>query len=57
VRYAARPENRRKLIVVIIPSFGERDLATEAFARFRYEGSDDLSSLYDDESAAQWSVQ
>src|SRR5215475_7488094 len=57
LRYAARPENRRKLIVVIIPSFGERDLATEAFAPFRYEGSDDLSSLYDDESAAQWSVQ
>ena len=57
VRYGARPENRDKLIVVIIPSFGERDLATEAFAPFRYEGSDDLSSLYGDEPTAQRSVQ
>jgi len=53
VRYAARPENRRKLIVVIIPSFGERDLTTELFAPFRYEGSDDLSSLYAAELAPQ----
>jgi hypothetical protein len=44
-RYAARPENARKLIVVIIPSFGERDIATELFAPYRYEGSDDLGSL------------
>ena len=29
---------RRKLIVVIIPSFGERDLATELFAPYRYRG-------------------
>jgi len=42
VRYAARPENSRKLIVVIVPSFGERDLATELFAPYRYEGSDEL---------------
>ena len=53
MRYAARPENRRKLIVVIIPSFGERDLTTELFAPFRYEGSDDLSSLYAAELAPQ----
>jgi cysteine synthase A len=45
VRYAARPENARKLIVVIIPSAGERDLATELFAPYRYEGSDDLGDL------------
>ena len=42
VRYAARPENTRKLIVVIVPSFGERDLATELFAPYCYEGSDEL---------------
>jgi len=46
VRYAARPENARKLIVVIIPSLGERDLATELFAPYRYEGSDDVTGLY-----------
>ena len=45
VRYAARPENARKLIVVIIPSFGERELATELFAPYRYAGSDDLDDL------------
>ena len=48
VRYAARPENTHKLIVVIIPSFGERDLATELFAPYRYEGSDDLDDLLAD---------
>jgi hypothetical protein len=46
VRYAARPENRGKLVVVIIPSFGERDLATELFAPFRYAGSDELDDLH-----------
>ena len=45
VRYAARAENRRKLIVVIIPSFGERYLATELFAPYRYAGSDDVDDL------------
>ena len=45
VRYAARPENARKLIVVIVPSFGERDLATELFSPYRSEGSDDLDDL------------
>ena len=33
-----------KLIVVIIPSFGERYLATDLFAPYRYEGSDSISS-------------
>jgi tryptophan synthase beta subunit len=46
VCYAARPENARKLIAVIIPSFGERDLATELFAPFRYAGSDALTDLH-----------
>ena len=45
VRYAARPENTRKLIVVIVPSFGERDLATELYAPYRCDGSDDLADL------------
>ena len=32
-----------KMIVVIIPSFGERYLATDLFAPYRYEGSDEIS--------------
>jgi cysteine synthase A len=40
--YARRPENEGKLVVVIIPSFGERYLNTDLFAPFRYEGSDDV---------------
>jgi len=42
IEYARRPENEGKLIVVIIPSFGERYLNTALFEPFRYEGSDDV---------------
>jgi cysteine synthase A len=42
LKYGARPSNAGKLLVVIIPSFGERYLNTDLFAPFRYEGSDDV---------------
>ncbi len=42
VQWAKRPENEGKLVVAIIPSFGERYLNTDLFAPFRYEGSDDV---------------
>jgi cysteine synthase A len=44
VEYGRRPENEGKLVVVIIPSFGERYLNTDLFAPFRYEGSDDVGA-------------
>jgi cysteine synthase A len=40
MEYAKRPGNSGKLIVVIIPSFGERYLNTKLFEPYRYEGSD-----------------
>ena len=43
-QYAKKPGNENKLIVVIIPSFGERYLGTDLFAPYRYEGSDKISS-------------
>jgi cysteine synthase len=42
--YAKRSGNEGKLVVVIIPSFGERYLNTDLFAPYRYEGSDELGS-------------
>jgi cysteine synthase A len=40
LEYARRPANEGKLVVAIIPSFGERYLNTDLFAPYRYEGSD-----------------
>ena len=40
LRYAREPRNAGKLVVTIIPDFGERYLQTALFERFRYEGSD-----------------
>ena len=42
IQYARREEGRGKLIVTIIPSFGERYLGTDLFAPYRYEGSDEI---------------
>jgi cysteine synthase A len=44
IEYARRSENEGKLVVVIIPSFGERYLNTDLFAPYRYEGSDDVGA-------------
>jgi cysteine synthase A len=44
VKYARKPGNESKLVVVIVPSFGERYLGTDLFAPYRYEGSDKVSS-------------
>jgi len=45
IEYAKRPGNEGKLIVVVIPSFGERYLNTDMFAEFRYEGSDEIAEI------------
>ncbi len=42
LRYASGDGSELGLIVVIIPSFGERYIQTKLFERFRYEGSDDI---------------
>jgi cysteine synthase A len=42
IEYGKRPENEGKLVVAIIPSFGERYLNTALFEPFRYEGSDEV---------------
>jgi cysteine synthase A len=39
---ARRPEARGKLIVTIMPSFGERYLSTKLYEHLRYEGSDEV---------------
>jgi cysteine synthase A len=44
LEYGRRPENEGKLVVAIIPSFGERYLNTDLFAPYRYEGSDDVGA-------------
>jgi len=46
VEYARRPENEGKLVVVVLPSFGERYLGTDLFADLRYEGSDEVEDLF-----------
>jgi cysteine synthase A len=42
LRYASRPENKGKLVVAVVPSFGERYLGTDLFADIRYDGSDEI---------------
>ena len=42
LQVAKRSENAGKMIVAIIPSFGERYLNTDLFAPYRYEGSDPI---------------
>jgi cysteine synthase A len=42
LRYAEEPENRGKLVVTIVPDFGERYVQTLLFQPYRYEGSDEL---------------
>jgi cysteine synthase A len=42
IKYAKQPGNQDKLIVAIIPSFGERYLNTDLMAPYRYEGSDEV---------------
>jgi cysteine synthase len=44
IEYARRPENAGKLVVAVIPSFGERYLNTDLFSPYRYEGSDAIES-------------
>jgi cysteine synthase A len=44
IQYAKQPGNQKKLVVVIIPSFGERYLGTDLFAPYRYEGSDEVGA-------------
>jgi cysteine synthase A len=42
VRVAQRPEMAGRLIVVILPSFGERYLTTALFEHLQSEGSDEI---------------
>jgi hypothetical protein len=40
--YAREPRNAGKLVVTVVPDFGERYLQTALFERYRYEGSDSV---------------
>jgi cysteine synthase A len=42
IEVAKKPEARGKMIVAIIPSFGERYLSTVLFEHLRYDGSDEV---------------
>ena len=42
IKYASGEGSGNELIVVIIPSFGERYIQTKLFEPYRYEGSDEL---------------
>ena len=42
IEIGKRPEAKGKLIVAIMPSFGERYLSTALFEHLQYEGSDDV---------------
>jgi cysteine synthase A len=42
LKYAAGDGSSHELIVLIIPSFGERYIQTKLFDPYRYEGSDDI---------------
>jgi cysteine synthase A len=42
LKYAAGDGSSHDLIVLIIPSFGERYIQTKLFDPYRYEGSDDI---------------
>jgi cysteine synthase A len=44
LKYAAGDGSGHGLIVVIIPSFGERYIQTKLFERFRYDGSDEIGA-------------
>ena len=44
VKYASGEGSGNQLIVVIIPSFGERYIQTKLFEPYRYEGSDDIGA-------------
>jgi cysteine synthase A len=43
IEYAKDPRNTGKLVVTIVPDFGERYLQTKLFEPLRYEGSDDVT--------------
>jgi cysteine synthase A len=43
LKYAANEGANDKLIVVIIPSYGERYIQTKLFEPYRYDGSDEVS--------------